>query len=72
MATEALDRERQIWSWISFQYVKGALRRSIEVMELFIQYLRKLRSLAEQHERSFRSEGITKFCATLRSELSEE
>jgi hypothetical protein len=72
MATEALDPSDKSGAGSHFNTSKGALRRSIEVMELFIQYLRKLRSLAEQHERSFRSEGITKFCATLRSELSEE
>lgn len=72
IVSDALDRERQIWSWLSFQYAEGTLRRSIEVMELFLQFFRNLRSIADEHASSFRSEGMTRFFSMLRGELDDE
>ena len=48
------------------------LNRSIEVLQMFVDMLKKLRHIAEEHAGSFESEGFTAFFAMLNTELGDD
>lgn len=71
LAVEAIDGERKIYR--SFvQYPEGILHRSIEVLELLVGPLKKLRRIADEHADTFQSEGFAAFFEMLRRELADE
>ena len=72
IAAEAIEREKGVWGWMSNRYPEGALHRSIEVLGIFIELLKKLRSIADAHGEDFRSEGLRRFFTMLQQELSDE
>lgn len=72
LATEALAREREA-SYFSFYRDSPSLllHRSIDVIRVFIDVLRRLRKIAELSSDEFRSEGFQTLFAMLRNELSD-
>ncbi len=72
IAVEAIDRERKVWGWSSDRYPEGLLHRSVEVLQLFVGLLRRLRRFADEHGSKFRSEGFTKLFGMLSRELDDE
>ena len=71
IAVESIGRERKIWGVFS-DYPRTILNRSLEVLQLFVTMLRKLRMIADEHADQFESEGFTTFFAMLKRELSDE
>jgi len=71
LAVEAIERERKIWRG-AFHYPDATLHSSIEALQLFIGLLKKLRSIADQHADTFRSEGFAAFFDVLKRELDDE
>jgi DNA mismatch repair ATPase MutS len=70
-AVEAIEGERQVYrAWMD--YPAGILRRGVEVLQLFLGQLRKLRRIADAHAGEFRSPGFTALFDTLRTELSDD
>lgn len=72
IAVEAIEREKKVWGWMSGKYPEGTLHRSIEVLQIFVELLKKLRQSVEAHSASFRSGGFTRLFAMLSSELNDE
>jgi hypothetical protein len=72
IAVNAIERERKVWGWMSIRYPEGTLHRALEVLEIFVSLLKKLRKIAEEQGASFRSEGFCRFFEMLRHELAEE
>ncbi len=72
VAVEAIEREKKVWGWMSGRYPEGTLHRSVEVLQIFVALLKKLRSLADLHGSTFRSEGLRRFFAMLQKELNDE
>jgi DNA mismatch repair ATPase MutS len=70
VAVEAIAREKKVWGFFR-DYPSGILHRSIEVLELFVDSLKKLRQIADVHADRFVSEGFTTFFAMLRRELDD-
>ena len=71
IAVEAIEGERKVWhSFI--QYPQAILHRAIEVLQLFVGNLKKLRSLADEHADKFRSDGFAAFFEMLRRELDDD
>ncbi|MEU6479194.1 hypothetical protein ABZ858_20355 [Streptomyces sp. NPDC047017] len=71
LATEAVTRERKILG--SFiRSPESSLSRSIDVMDLFVEMLRRLRRLGDAHGAEFRSDGFTRFFAMLAGELGDD
>ena len=70
-AVEAIERERKIWGWMSGKYPEGTLHRSVEVLEIFVVLLKKLKSVADQHSTKFSSEGFRRFFEMLTHELDD-
>jgi DNA mismatch repair ATPase MutS len=72
IAVEAIERERKVWGGWSDRYPEGTLRRSVEVLELFVDLLKRLRYLADEHGASFHSQGFTTLFDMLAKELDDE
>lgn len=71
MTAVAEETRRQWWS-LSGSYPSSMLYGSVDLMETFLGVLRKLRSIAEENDGNFESEGFRSFFAMLKKELSEE
>lgn len=71
MTAVAEETRRQWWS-LSGSYPGSMLYGSVDLMESFLGVLRKLRSVAEENDSNFESEGFRSLFAMLRKELSEE
>ncbi len=72
IACEALARERKVWGWTLRKHPSSVLHRSLDVMEIFLELLMRLRRLAEVNAPRFRSEGLTRLLAMLVQELDDE
>ncbi len=70
VAVEAIAREKKVWGFFR-DYPSGILHRSIEVLELFVDSLKKLRQIADAHAAAFVSEGFTTLFAMLQRELDD-
>ena len=72
IAVESIQKEKKGYWSILHDYPDSILRRSIEVLQMFVGMLVKLRNIAEEHAGEFESEGFTIFFAMLRRELDDE
>jgi DNA mismatch repair ATPase MutS len=70
LAVEAIAREKKVWGFFR-DYPSGILHRSLEVLELFVDSLKKLRQLADTHADRFVSDGCTRLFAMLQRELDD-
>jgi DNA mismatch repair ATPase MutS len=69
---EVLNNKRKRWMGIFTGYPNGILRESIEMIDMYVLMLRKLRAIADEHSEKFESEGFTKFFTMIKKELDEE
>ena len=73
LAIEALQSERKAGGGLWHSDRPGTiLHRSVAVLKLHVDVLRRLRQIADEHAEDFRSEGFTRFFAMLREELSDD
>jgi MutS domain V len=71
LAVETIERERkEYWGLVSGN-PGFLLRRSVSVLTMFVEMLRRLRREAETHGPRFRSQGFAGLFAILRRELDE-
>jgi hypothetical protein len=72
IAIDAIEGEkRNYWSFFS-RYPSGILHRAVDVLQMFVGVLKRLRGVADQHGAAFSSEGFVRLFAMLRRELSDE
>lgn len=74
VAVEAIEGRNKRW-WnlgLGNQYPGHVLNSSIDLLQMFMVVLRKLRKIAEQYANGVRSEGFTVLFATLQRELNDE
>jgi DNA mismatch repair ATPase MutS len=69
---ESMENKRRHWMGIFSSYPGGILSSAIEMMHMFVGLLKKLRSIADQHADSFKSEGFTAFFSMIKGELDDE
>lgn len=72
IAVEAIEGERKNYLGLLSRYPSWVLTRSIEVLQMFVGMLKKLKRLAESHADTFESEGFTTFFTMLNRELSDD
>jgi hypothetical protein len=71
IAVESLDAEKKhSWAYLS-NYPTGILRRSLEVLQVLVELLGRLRGIADQHAGDFRSQGFSELFATLQRDLDD-
>jgi DNA mismatch repair ATPase MutS len=71
IAVEAMDRERRVWMGAYERYPQGLLHRSIEVMEIFVGSLTRLREVAETNADLVKSAGLRNLFDELSRELAD-
>jgi hypothetical protein len=72
IAVGAIEGEkRTYWGFIT-RHPAAILHRAIEVLQMFVTMLKRLKNLAEEHADKFESEGFTAFFAMLNKELEDE
>ncbi len=72
IAVEAIEKERKHYWGILRDYPPATLSRAIEVLQLFMDQLKKLRMFADTYARQCESEGFTRFFVMLQQELTNE
>jgi len=72
LAGEAIERERKNYWSLASRNPSFLLHRSVEVLVMFVEMARRLRSEAEVHGQRFESEGFRNLFAMLRKELDNE
>lgn len=72
LAGEAIEAKRKQWFGILGRYPGAILHGSIELLQMFLGVLRKLRGIAEEQVGRFESEGFSTLFAMLEKELSDE
>ena len=72
LATQAVADEKQVFRGFFNTHGEGRIRRSIKVLELFDERLKRLRAIADSESTEVRSEGFTRFLGMIRHELDED
>jgi DNA mismatch repair ATPase MutS len=72
LAMEALENERKVSDFWHGAGPDRILSRSVQVLKLQVDVLKRLRKLANEHAGHFQSEGFTRFFAMLVEELADE
>jgi MutS domain V len=71
IAIDAIEGERKnYWSFFA-RYPTAILHRAVEVLQMFVGALKRLRRIADQHTDNFNSEALSSLLLMLRSELTD-
>ena len=72
IAIEALAYQREVGSLWAGAGPDLILSRSVRLLKLHVRAMRRLRQVADEHADRFRSDGFTRFFATVREELADD
>lgn len=72
LAGEAITAERQVARGFFSDRLEPLLHRSRRVLELFVERLRQLRRVAEEHAVDARSPGVTRFFRSVMEQLGDD
>lgn len=72
IAVEAIESEKKHYLSLLSRYPSWILRRSVDVLQLFMDMLKKLKNIADEHADKFAAEGFAAFFAMLKRELSDD
>ena len=70
LSVEAIEREKKIWGWF-LSSPDSLLHRSVEALGLFLESIKRLRKLTDEHGSKFRSEGFRLFFTMIAQELDD-
>jgi len=71
LALEAIESERKNYWGLFSRHPESILHRSLDVLQMFVGMLKRLKSVADQHAAEFESEGFKRFFAMLEGELDD-
>ena len=71
LAGEAIEAERMVWRFMFQERPSSLVPRSVDVMYQFVDFLRRLRELAQEYAAGVHSPGFTRFLEMVRAELDE-
>ncbi|RAZ91501.1 DNA mismatch repair protein MutS [Mesorhizobium hawassense] len=72
LAVDTIESEKNNHWGLLMGYPDTVLRRSVEVLTMFVSRLRKLRTIAEKQAAGFKSVGFQSFFAMVRAELDAD
>ena len=72
IAVEAIEGKWKRWMGIFSRYPGGVLYEAVELLQVFMGLLGRLKRAADEHAGKFESEGFTTFFAMLRTELADD
>lgn len=70
LAVEAIERERKAWGYTS-RLPDSLLRRSVDVLGIFVDILKRLRAIVEAERHGFRSEGFGRLFDEIAADLDD-
>jgi len=71
LSLETIEKEKKTAWWGISKHPSSVLWRGSEATRIFLDALKKLRFLAEEHEPDFQSEGLRRFVEMLKLELDD-
>ncbi|MHB8588465.1 MAG: MutS-related protein [Candidatus Dormibacteraceae bacterium] len=71
IAVEAIQAEKKVYSFFG-RYPAGTLRSAVEKLDGFVEMLKRLRHIADEHGSQFQSDGFVRLFGMLTEELSDE
>jgi len=69
---EAIENKRRHWMGIFSRYPGGILSGAVQMLEMFVVMLKKLKRIADEHGDQFESQGFRRFFAMIQHELDDE
>lgn len=69
---DAADNKRKHWLGIFSRSPSGILSGAVEMLQMYVELLKKLRSIADEHADRFESEGFRRFFDMIKKELDDE
>jgi DNA mismatch repair ATPase MutS len=72
IAIEAITEERKNYWSLFGRYPAGTLHHAVEVLQMFVGKLKRLRHIADQYANQFQSDGLLRLFAMLRAELDDD
>jgi DNA mismatch repair ATPase MutS len=72
IAVTSIENEKKNFWGLLGRYPSSILYRSIEVLQMFVEMLKKLKQIADEYAGLFESEGFTRFFTMLNTELDDE
>ena len=69
---ESIEKKRKDWLGIFTHFPNGVLYSSLGMMQMFVELLRKLKKIADDHGEKFESEGFTTFFKMIQEELDDD
>lgn len=72
LATEAVTAERTVARGLFTNRPQPLLSRSVRVLDLLVDIMRRVQRFATEHAGEFRSTGLRELCGTLRAELADD
>ena len=72
LAVETIEREEKNYWGVFGDHPGSLLHRSVEVLQMFAEMLRRLRKEVDTHAGKFESEGFKRLFSTLQQELSDD
>lgn len=71
IAAEAIEKKRSYWWGMSNDSPSSVLKRSVNLLEMFVEMLKMVRVVVDENEKNFESKGITSLMSMLKKELDE-
>ncbi|MFA4885856.1 MAG: DNA mismatch repair protein MutS [Desulfotomaculaceae bacterium] len=72
ITVESIERKKKTYFGLFNRYPSSILHSSIDVLQIFVDILKKLKNITDVHADKFVSEGFTAFFAMLNKELGDE
>ena len=69
---ESIQNIREHWLWIFGRNPSAILNSARDMLLMFVDLLKKLRRIADEHADKFESEGFKRFFAMIKEELNDE
>jgi DNA mismatch repair ATPase MutS len=69
---EAIANRRKRWMGIFTKYPGGVLSGGVQLLEMFVVLLKRLKQIADEHSTKFESEGFRRFFTMIQQELDDE
>ena len=69
---ESIENKHRHWMGIFTRYPSGILNGAVQMLEMFVGLLKKLKRIADEHAEEFESPGFRKFFAMIQQELDDE
>lgn len=69
---DAITYERKSYLGVMARYPSSILSRSVDLLQMFVRMLKRLRIIADRHAADFNSEGLSRLFAMLQHELNDD